>query len=111
LNEKTAFKKKIEIEFQILKKQRDQEIGRLNYKFKVRKNVLENQQHQEKKLNENDNFMKQKTICETIRGHKNSTKSDFLSASTKMTKTDRKILKTEIDISVDMQMSGSVTDK
>jgi len=63
---------------------------------------LENQQIQEKKLNENDRIMKQKTVADSIRSAKTASKSNYFSVSAKKG-SERKPMKTEIDISEDMQ--------
>ena len=47
LNEKNAFKKKIELEFEELKKRKEIELNTLLLKYRNRKNELENQQKQE----------------------------------------------------------------
>jgi hypothetical protein len=58
LLEKNALKKKIEIEFEVMKKQRQQGMEKINHKYKNRKFDLEVQQKQEKLLNENTNLMR-----------------------------------------------------
>lgn len=58
LIEKNALKKKIEIEFDVMKKQRQSGLEQINHKYKNRKFDLEMQQKQEKLLNENNNVMK-----------------------------------------------------
>jgi hypothetical protein len=51
-------KKKIEIEFEVMKKQKKAASDTIEHKFKNRKFDLEMQQKQEKLLNENHNLMK-----------------------------------------------------
>lgn len=58
LVEKNSLKKKIEIEFEVMKKQRQEGLEQINHKFKNRKFDLEQQQKQEKLLSENNNVMK-----------------------------------------------------
>lgn len=58
MTEKTALRKKIETEFEILKKERQTNLERLLLKYKNRKGELENQQKQELNFLENENLLK-----------------------------------------------------
>jgi hypothetical protein len=58
MNEKNALRKKIEIEFEVLKKERQLHLERLLLKYKNRKNELENQQKQELNYLDNENLLK-----------------------------------------------------
>lgn len=58
LIEKNAMKKKIEIELEVMKKEKDYGLEIIVHKYKNRKFDLEKQQKQEKLLNENANLLK-----------------------------------------------------
>ena len=58
MNEKNALRKKIEIEFEVLKKERQINLEKLLLKYKNRKHELENQQKQEINYLENENLLK-----------------------------------------------------
>jgi len=82
------------------------EFEKLNYKFKIRKLALENQQKLVKKLNDNEKLLKQKTVADNIRNiTKGVTKSNFypMSGRYKQNNNNNNVMKTEIDISNDYQ--------
>lgn len=56
--EKNALKEKLNIEYEMLKKEKESDLERLIHKYKNRRLELEIQQKQEKILTENDNLMK-----------------------------------------------------
>ena len=58
LTEKSALKQRIELEFEILNKERKENLEKLLLKYKIRKVELESQQIQEKTYVENDNLLK-----------------------------------------------------
>ena len=58
MSEKATLKKKIEMEFEVLKKERQSNLEKLLLKYKNRKNELENQQKQEIVYLENENILK-----------------------------------------------------
>ena len=64
----------------------------MNYKYKVRRNVLDIQHQQEKKLSENEKLMRQKAIANDIRIK--GTKSNFLNESKYGKSSEKKVLKT-----------------
>lgn len=57
--EKNALKQKLDTEYEIMKKQKDDEMAVIILKFKNRKMDLESQQKHEKTLTENENLFKQ----------------------------------------------------
>jgi hypothetical protein len=63
--ERNALKQKYETEYEMLKKEKEDEGLKLISKFKKKKLDLEMQQKQEKNLNENENLMKASKIIIT----------------------------------------------
>jgi hypothetical protein len=62
LNEKNALRKKIDIQLEVMRKEKDSGIERILHKYKNRKFDLEMQQKQEKLMNENNNLYKASKI-------------------------------------------------
>lgn len=58
MNEKSSLRKKIDIEFEMLKKERQKNLEKLLLKYKNRKAELENQQKQELNFLTNENLLK-----------------------------------------------------
>jgi len=62
LIEKNSLKKKVEIEIEVMKKEKARGLETIIHKYKNRKFDLEKQQKQEKQLNENPNSLKASKI-------------------------------------------------
>lgn len=62
MNEKASLRKKIEIEFEVLKKERQTNLEKLLLKYKNRKAELENQQKQELNFLTNENLLKKSKL-------------------------------------------------
>lgn len=60
--ERNALKQKLDIEYEIMKKEKNDEMGKIVLKYKNRKIDLEAQQKQEKYLAENENQLKASKI-------------------------------------------------
>lgn len=61
-NERAAGKQKLDIEYELLRKQKDDEVNKICLKYKNRKADLEAQQKHEKFLHDNENIMKASII-------------------------------------------------
>ena len=62
LVEKNSLKKKVEIEIEVMKKEKNSGLSTVIHKYKNRKYDLDLQQKQEKLLTENNNFFKASNI-------------------------------------------------